>query len=118
MKIVLGVMSDLFFSARINDVAKSLGMTTVIVKDKAIALERLKSKPAVVIFDLNCASADPLELIRIAREAAVPSIGFISHVQADLKQKAQDAGCDTVVARSVFAQKILELIQQHSAVGP
>jgi CheY-like chemotaxis protein len=118
MKTVLGVMSDLFFSARINDAAKSLGMTAIFVKDQAVALERLKEKPAVVIFDLNCSSADPLELIQAAKEAAISSIGFISHIQVDLKQKAQDAGCDTVVPRSVFAQKILELIQQHSTSQP
>ena len=111
---VVVVMNDLFFSAKINDAAKQLGMTAVFVKDKAIALEQFKLKPALVIFDLNCASVDPLELIQAAREAAIPSIGFISHVQVDLKQKAQEAGCDTVVARSVFAQKALELIEQIS----
>ncbi len=60
------------------------------VKDKAVALEQLKSNPALVIFDLNCASADPLELIRAAKEAAaIPTVGFVSHVQTDLKQQAR-----------------------------
>lgn len=117
MKTVLGVMSDLFFSAKINDAAKQFGMTAVFVKDKALAIERIKSKPALVIFDLNCASADPLDLIRTAKQAAIPSVGFISHVQVDLKQKAEEAGCDTVVARSVFARKIIELLGQYSATG-
>jgi CheY-like chemotaxis protein len=112
MKTVLGVMSDLFFSAKIIDAAKQLGMTAVFVKDKAVALEQFKLNPALVIFDLNCASADPLDLIRVAKQAAIPSLGFISHVQVDLKQKAQEAGCDTVVARSVFAQRVLELMGQ------
>ncbi len=111
---VLAVMNDLFFSAKINDAAKQLGMTAMFVKDKAVALEQFKSKPALVIFDLNCASADPLDLIRVAKEAGIPSIGFISHVQVDLKQKAQEAGCDTVVARSVFAQQVLELLTAAS----
>lgn len=114
MKTVLGVMSDLFFSAKINDAAKQLGMTARFVKDKDIALEQFKLKPALVIFDLNCASADPLDLIRAAKEATIPTAGFISHVQIDLKQKAQDAGCDTIFARSVFASKVPELIEQIS----
>jgi len=114
---VVVVMNDLFFSAKINDAAKQLGLTAAFVKDKAIALEQFKAKPALVIFDLNCASADPLDLIRAAKEAAIPSVGFVSHVQIDLKQKAQEAGCDTVVARSVFAQKVLELIGQHRTAG-
>jgi CheY-like chemotaxis protein len=111
---VLAVMNDLFFSAKINDAAKQLGMTAMFVKDKAVALEQFKLKPALVIFDLNWAAADPLDLIRLAKEAAIPSLGFISHVQIDLKQKAQEAGCDTVVARSVFAQQVLELLTAAS----
>ena len=114
MQTVLGVMSDLFFSGKIIDAAKKLNMTAVFVKDKAIALEKLKSKPALVILDLNCAPADPIDLIRAAKESAIPTLGFIAHVQVDLKQKALDAGCDTVVARSVFADRMLELLTAAS----
>lgn len=118
MKKVLAVMSDLFFSAKINDEAKKLGMTAVFVKDKAVALQQLKSHPAVVIFDLNCGSADPLGLITAMKQdpetAAIPTIGFISHVQTDLKQKAVETGCDTVVARSIFAQNFPAILAQHA----
>jgi len=107
---VLAIMSDLFFSPKINDAAKKLGMTAMFVKDKAVALEQFKLKPAVVIFDLNCASAEPLDLIRSIQAdpetAAIPTVGFISHVQTEMKQQAQDLGCDIVVARSVFAQNL------------
>jgi CheY-like chemotaxis protein len=117
MQKVLAVMSDLFFSAKIIDEAKKLGMTAVFVKDKAVALEQLKSIPAMVIFDLNCASADPLGLIGAMKEdsetASIPTIGFISHVQIELKQKAIDAGCDTVVARSVFAANLATMLQEQ-----
>lgn len=117
MKKVLAVMSDLFFSAKINDAAKKLGMTAVFVKDNAVALEQLKLNPALVIFDLNCTSADPLELIRAMKEnpatASIGTVGFISHVQTDLKRKAQDIGCDTVVARSVFAQNLPAILEQY-----
>jgi CheY-like chemotaxis protein len=118
MKKVLAVMSDLFFSAKINDAAKKLGMTAVFVKDKAVAIEQLKLDPAVVIFDLNCISAEPLELIRIIKSspetASIGTVGFISHVQTDLKQKAQDIGCDTVVARSVFAQNLPAILEHFT----
>lgn len=117
MSKLLAVMSDLFFAAKINDEAKKLGMTAVFVKDKAVALEQLKSHPALVIFDLNCASADPLSLLEAMKQdpetAAIPTVGFISHVQVDLKQKAQEAGCGTVVARSVFAQNLRSILEAH-----
>ena len=115
MKKVLAVMSDLFFSAKINDAAKKLGMTAVFVKDYAVAIEQLKLHPAVVIFDLNCTSADPLQLIKAMKEnpatASIGTVGFISHVQTDMKRKAQDIGCDTVVARSVFAQNLPAILE-------
>jgi CheY-like chemotaxis protein len=80
------------------------------VKDKGTALEHLAQHPSMVIFDLNCGAAEPLELIRSMKQnpatSSIPTIGFISHVQAALKQEAQEAGCDTVVARSVFAQNL------------
>jgi hypothetical protein len=31
-----------------------------------------------------------------------------------LKQKAQDIGCDTVVARSVFAQNLLGILERFT----
>jgi CheY-like chemotaxis protein len=112
---VLAVMSDLFFSVKINDAAKKLGMTAEFVKDKTLALEKAKSKPPLIILDLNCDAADPLDLIaRVKADpetAGIAMIGFVSHVQVELKQKAQAAGCDTVVARSVFAQNLPAILE-------
>lgn len=120
MQKILAVMSDLFFSAKILDEAKKLGMTAVFVKDKAVALEHLKSRPAAIIIDLNCQSADPLDLIQAVKgnpgTAGIPAIGFVSHVQNELKQKAVEMGCDTVVARSVFAQNLALILRQVAAV--
>jgi CheY-like chemotaxis protein len=115
-KKILAVMSDLFFSVKINDAAKKLGMTAEFVKDKALALEKAKLKPPLIILDLNCDAADPLGLIAGIKNdpetAGIGMIGFVSHVQTELKQRAKDAGCDTVVARSVFAQSLPEMLER------
>ncbi len=115
---VVAVMSDLFFSAKVQDEAKKLGMSTVIVKDQALALDHIKSGAAVAILDLNCASSDPLGLIAKIKSdpdiAGVGIIGFVSHVQTDLRQKASDCGCDRVVARSVFARDLPELLKRFA----
>jgi CheY-like chemotaxis protein len=117
---VLAVMSDLFFSVKINDAAKKLGMTAEFVKDKTLALEKAKLKPPLIILDLNCDAADPLGLIAAIKAdpetAGIAMIGFVSHVQDDLKQKAQEAGCDTVVARSVFAQNLPAILDRHVTI--
>jgi hypothetical protein len=35
-------------------------------------------------------------------------------VQTDLKRKAQETGCDTVVARSVFAQNLPAILERFT----
>jgi CheY-like chemotaxis protein len=118
---ILAVMSDLFFSVKINDAAKKFGMTAEFVKDKTLALEKAKLKPPLIILDLNCDAADPLGLIAAIKAdpetEGIPMIGFVSHVQAQLKQQAQQIGCDTVVARSVFAQNLPAILEQYLAAG-
>jgi CheY-like chemotaxis protein len=115
---VVAVMSDLFFSAKVRDEAMRLGMSTLIVKDHAAAFDHIKSGAAVAILDLNCASSDPLSLIAKIKgdpeTAGVGIIGFVSHVQTDLRQKASDCGCDRVVARSVFARDLPELLKRFA----
>jgi CheY-like chemotaxis protein len=118
MQTVLAVMSDLFFSVKMNDAAKKLGMKMEFVKDKALVLEKVKAKPSMIILDLNCDAAEPLDLIaRLKLDAdtkKIPMIGFISHVQTDLRQKARESGCDVVLARSAFAQDLPAILERYS----
>ena len=44
-----------------------------------------------------------------------PIIGFLSHVQGDLKQKAHEVGCDMVLPRSAFSQNLPQLLRRHGA---
>jgi len=121
-KKVLAVMTDLFFSAKVMDTAKKFGMTVEIVNDPGVALQKIREKPAVVVFDLNCDAADPIGLIQAIKgnpeTKRISTIGFVSHVQIELKLKAQEAGCDMVVARSVFAQNLPQIFRRHATIEP
>ncbi len=57
-------MTDLFFSAKIHDMAKKVGMSVEFLKDKPTVMEKVREKPSLVIFDLNCDAAEPLSIIR------------------------------------------------------
>jgi CheY-like chemotaxis protein len=115
------VMSDLFFSATIIDIAKKMGMSVQLLRDTELVRKKIREKPAVVIFDLNYAAADPIGLIQQIRSdpetQSITTIGFVSHVQTNLKAKALEAGCDFVLARSVFVQKLPELLEARSVTG-
>jgi len=119
-KKILAVMTDLFFAAKINDIAKKLGMSVEFLKDRDTVLEKVKAKPAVVIFDLNYEALDPVAVIKAIKADAttkrVSTIGFVSHVQTELKLSAQDAGCDMVVARSVFASNLPTILKRHATI--
>jgi hypothetical protein len=41
-------------------------------------------------------------------------LGYVSHVQGDLKQAAQEAGCDMVLARSAFSQNLPQILKRHA----
>ena len=119
-KKVLAVVSDLFFSVKINDAAKRAGMTVEFVKDEKDLLARAKAQPTLIILDLNFESVKPLDLITKLKAndelKSISLIGFLSHVQGELKQKAHETGCDMVLARSAFSQNLPQILKRHSGV--
>ena len=121
MNTVLAVVNDLFFSAKINEAAKRAGVSLQYVTTGKDLLEKAKSHPALIIFDLNFDAARPLELIQqLKQDAALKDIrllGYLSHVQEDLKLAAQQTGCDTVLPRSAFSMHLVEILSSHSATA-
>jgi len=119
-KRILAVMSDLLFTVKINDAAKRAGMDVVYAKSDKEALDLAKEKPSVVILDLNFDAGHPLKLIERLKSdenlKGTSVIGFVSHIQGELKQKAQEAGCDMVMARSAFSQNLPLILKRHSGL--
>ncbi len=115
-------IEDLFFLAKIQDTAKKLGVKVEFVKggDKEAVTRVLESpegeRPALVVFDLNNANAKPMTLIpkfKTKFKRSVSIIGFLSHIQGDLKIKATEVGCDTVMPRSAFSQSLPNLLRRY-----
>jgi hypothetical protein len=114
-------IEDLFFLAKIQETAKKLGVKVGFLKADKDIIARLTSvpddeKPSLIVFDLNNAGAKPLTLIpkikaKLKRGTSV--IGFLSHLQGDLKVKATEAGCDMVMPRSAFSQNLPNLLRRH-----
>ncbi len=110
-KKVVAVLSDLLFTVKIQEAAKRAGVDAVFVNLQADALRLAKEKPALMILDLNDAKAEPLRLIAELKGSeetkGIPLMGYVSHVQVEVRRAAQEAGCDVVVARSAFLQALL-----------
>ena len=69
-----------------------------------------------MVFDLNNLNAKPMTLIpkfKSKYKKSVSVVGFLSHLQGDLKLKASEAGCDTVMPRSAFSQSLPNLLRRY-----
>jgi hypothetical protein len=114
-------IEDLFFLAKIQEAARKVGVKVAFVKADKDIVSRLAdvpegSRPSLIVFDLNNVAAKPLTLIprlksKMKRGTSV--IGFLSHLQGDLKAKAMEAGCDMVMPRSAFSQNLPNLLRRH-----
>ncbi len=118
-KKVLAVLEDLFFAVKINETAKRAGFPVEFVKSEVDALEKAKAQPTVIIVDLNYAGLDAVELVRKLKSSpetkGISVIGFVSHVDGELKQQAQEAGCNIVLARSAFSTNLPIILKRHAA---
>jgi CheY-like chemotaxis protein len=119
---IFAFIEDLFFMAKIQETARKLNVKVEFVKTDKDLMERMKQngeeKPSLIIFDLNLASVKPLTLIpklKSKLKKGTSIIGFLSHVQGDLKQKAHEVGCDMVLPRSAFSQNLPQLLRRHGA---
>lgn len=119
---ILAMVDDLFFVTKIQETARKLNVKVEFPKTDKEILDRIESngqeKPSLIIIDLNSANAKPLTTIpklkaKLKKETSI--LGFVSHVQGDLKVKAQEAGCDAVMPRSAFSQNLPQLLRRHGA---
>src|ERR1035438_2566576 len=114
-------IEDLFFQAKIQETSRKLGIKVEFVKGDKEAVARLidtpdGARPTLVVFDLNNLNAKPLALIpkfKTKFKKATSIIGFLNHLQGDLKAKAVEAGCDTVMPRSAFSQSLPNLLRRY-----
>ena len=114
-------IDDLFFTAKIQETARKLGVKVAFVKNEKEQIATLTSgeesdRPGLIVFDLNNASAKPLTLIpklKSKLKKTTSIIGFLSHLQGDLKAKAVEAGCDTVMPRAAFSQNLPNLLRRY-----
>ena len=117
---IFAFVDDLFFMAKIQETARKINVKVEFVKTDKDLLDKMKQngeeKPSLIIFDLNNVNAKPFTLIpkfKSKFKKATSIIGFLNHLQGDLKMKAVEAGCDTVMPRSAFSQSLPNLLRRY-----
>src|ERR1700730_2386295 len=114
---ILAVLDDLMFTSKIKTAASLLGVPIAFARSSEGALADMRrTPPSLVIFDLNSPRVDPLGTIGAMKAdpalAAIPTVGFASHVQADVIERCRTAGVGEVMAGSAFAQRLPEILER------
>jgi DNA-binding NarL/FixJ family response regulator len=109
---VVVLVDDLFFQAKILETARLTGATVATFGTAdAFISEVERAKPKLAIVDLNArqGALDALERLR-ASGNPTPVIGYLSHVQTELAERARAAGCRDVMPRSKFAANLAAIL--------
>jgi len=108
---VVAFMDDLFFQMKLAETAKHVGVEVKVASSPEALQSLLEPAPKLVIVDLN-ARSQPLVAIEKLRSSHrdLRIVAFLSHVQRDLAQRAQAAGCNEVLPRSAFTQNLAEIL--------
>jgi len=111
---VVALVADLMFGSRIREAAGGAPVRTA--RKLTAFLDACRSEPpTIAIVDLDDDRLQPLDAVRALRAepgmAALPVIGFVSHVNGARAQEAQQAGCTRVLARSAFVMELPALLR-------
>jgi CheY-like chemotaxis protein len=118
---VLALVDDLFFQARLAETARKLGVKLKTVSTGATLVKMLEAAPdgvpgdlpRLVIVDLNARQGAVEAIEQLQRSGnPIPVIGFLSHVQTELAERARAAGCKQVMPRSSFTANLSEILIQ------
>ena len=114
MAAVVALVDELFFQAKLMETAKQLGVELrTCATPEALAAEIARETPKLIVVDLN-ARANAIEAIQRVRatDGSIPLIGFLSHVQVELAERARAAGCSNVMPRSKFTRELATILRQ------
>ena len=113
---VVALVDDLMFVSRIGEAARAQGLEVRGVRKVADLLDACRAGARLVFMDLDSSRLPVMEalssLCADAAFAALPVVGFFSHVHADRGRQARAAGCRQALPRSAFVEKLPELLRQ------
>ena len=117
---IIAAVDDMFFASKIRATAEHLGIRVRFPRsvEEFLRLAR-ESEPSLAIVDLHAERCDPFALAeRLKADEELRDlklIGFFSHVQTALQQRAASVGYDRVMPRSAFTKQLSEILQNKDS---
>lgn len=110
---ILVLCTDLIFSTKITSTARSLKIEPYVCLAAKQVPGRMRDDTTLVLIDLaSCSDVDGAAIreLRAAVRRDVPLVAFGSHVEVERLREAREAGCDVVLTRSVFTERLVDLL--------
>jgi len=113
---VLCLVDDMLFASKIRAAGSATGIGVAFEKDAGAVVARvILEQPRLVIVDLDAPRLRAVEVIGALRAdertAGVPTLGYVSHVNAERIAEARAAGIGDVKARSAFASQLGDILK-------
>ena len=107
---VVAFIPDLLFGSSVVSALSTAGHEPVLASNGEALRKALPDAQALVV-DLTFEVPQRIELVRsVPRPQGMKTLAFYSHVEADVRAQAEEAGFDLVVPRSRMAREGAELV--------
>jgi nucleoside-diphosphate-sugar epimerase len=101
---VVAFIPDLLFGSTVVSTLQAAGHEVTLAGDSDALRHALPEAEALIV-DLTFDAAERIEHVRLSRPAGVRTLAFYSHVETDVRERAEEAGFDLVVPRSRMARE-------------
>ena len=108
---VVAFVPDLLFGSNVLGALRAGGHDAVLVGDQE-ALRRELPGAGVLVVDLTADAEARIELVKGLPLADTKTLAFYSHVEADVRTRADEAGFELVVPRSRMAREGAGLVDR------
>jgi hypothetical protein len=108
---VVAFIPDLLFGSNVVGALQAGGYEPVLVPDVDSLGRELAGAQALIV-DLTADARVRLEQLEGVLQQGVPALAFYSHVEADVRTQAEEAGFDLVVPRSRMAREGAGLVDR------
>lgn len=109
--VCLVLSDDLLDSSRIASHVRAAGQEVVTCRNPASLLAALDRAPALALLDLHNPGMTVETVVPALRATGVRVVGFGSHVDVGRLKAARAAGCDEVLPRSAFFERLEERLK-------
>ncbi|HET9796095.1 MAG TPA: hypothetical protein VFS34_16725 [Thermoanaerobaculia bacterium] len=116
-KRIVARVEDLMFRAKVDAAARNLSVPVEFVGAPGDLPKALASGAVAAFVELTPAVLDAIEASRKKGSARIPMVGFLSHVDKALADRARAAGIDRVLPRSQFSETLPDLILEFTSPG-